>query len=138
MTATRFARSSSKIGKATRASSHVAGAPISIRSAIPLAPGFEDRIREQLANRVGYGAGVIERGTVRFEDVNGPKGGRDTICRIKLVVSGLPSLIVEKRETSAGLAFALAVQAIGTEFRRCKDKHGLRSRTKPSLHRGQH
>jgi len=24
----------------------------------------------------------IERGTVRFEDVNGPKGGIDTVCRI--------------------------------------------------------
>lgn len=130
MTSSRFARTSSKIDKSTRGSTGVEQTPISIRSSIPLQPRFEARILKQLASRVsrfGHGA-LIERGTVRFEDVNGPKGGLDTICRIKLVVSGRPSVIAEKRATSVGGAFAQAVQTVGGALGRSLDKHGLRSR----------
>jgi hypothetical protein len=127
MTTRRFARTTSKIDKLARGTSDVDQIPISIRSSISLNPSFEDRIRTQLASRVGHGAGLIERGTVRFEDVNGPKGGVDTICRIKLVVRGRPSVIAEKRDTSVGRAFAQAVHAVGIAFGRKRGKHGLRS-----------
>lgn len=96
--------------------------PIAIRSSIPLDPSFEHRIRAQLASYVGHGFTSIERATVRFEDVNGPKGGVDTVCRIKLVVSGRPSVITEKRDTSVGRAFAQAVHAIGIAVERAHDK----------------
>lgn len=104
--------------------SRVARIPIAIRSAIPLAPDFQDRVRAQLANQIGPSAERIERATVRFEDVNGPKGGVDTICRIKLDVKGRPSVITEKRDTSAGGAFAAAVHAIAVAIERDHDKHG--------------
>ena len=78
MTTRRFARTTSKLDKLVRDTSDVARIPISIRSSISLDPDFEDRIRTQLASRVGHSAEMIERGTVRFEDVNGPKGGVDT------------------------------------------------------------
>ena len=96
--------------------------PISIRSSIPLAPRFEERVRTQLANRVGHEAGAIERATVRFEDANGPKGGIDTICRIKLVVKSRPTMLIEKRHSSVGLAFANAVRATGVAIARSHDK----------------
>lgn len=95
--------------------------PIAIRSGIELDATFEDRIRAQLAGQVGHWAG-IERATVRFEDVNGPKGGVDTICRIKLVVSGRPSLFAEKRDISVWRAFASAVHAIGVSIDRSREK----------------
>jgi hypothetical protein len=117
MTSIRFTRSTSKVDKlASRAT------PLSIRSSIPLDPSFEERIRTQLANRVGHGAGSIERATVRFEDANGPRGGVDTICRIKVVVKGRPSVLTEKRDTSVGRAFAHAVDAIGIAIARAQDK----------------
>jgi hypothetical protein len=134
MTTSRFARTTSKIDKPTRGRSDVEQTPISIRSSIPLSPSFEERIRTQLASQVGHGAGLIERGTVRFEDLNGPKGGVDTICRIKLVVSGRPSVIAEKRDTSVGRAFAKAVRAVGTAVGRSRGKHGLRSTRRVSAH----
>jgi hypothetical protein len=101
--------------------------PIAIRASIPLAPGFEERIRTQLANRVGHEAQSIERVTVRFEDANGPKGGIDTVCRIKLVVTDRPTVLVEKRATSAGRAFAHAVQAVGVAMARSEEKHSTRT-----------
>ena len=100
--------------------------PISIRSHTKLGAGFEKRVRTQLARRLGSMT-FVERATVRFEDANGPKGGVDTICRIKLVLSGLPSILVAKRATSEPLAFAEAVHAIGTTLTRASKKHQLRA-----------
>ncbi len=48
------------------------------------------------------------RATVRFEDVNGPKGGVDTVCRIKIVLAGLQSIVTEARGSEAREAFDLA------------------------------
>lgn len=100
--------------------------PIAIRSDKKLGAVFEKRVRTQLARRIGP-ATLVERATVRFEDANGPKGGVDTVCRIKLVVSGRPSIVVAKRATSEPLAFAEAVEAVGTTLTRASKKHQLRA-----------
>ena len=52
-------------------------------------------IRRRIGEKLGKYARRIERVTVRMRDINGPRGGVDIQCRIKLVVSGLPSLVVE-------------------------------------------
>jgi hypothetical protein len=100
--------------------------PIAIRSATKLGAAFENRVRMQLGRRIGP-AMFVERATVRFEDANGPKGGVDMICRIKLVVSGRPSIVVAKRATSEPLAFAEAVHAIGTTLTRASNKRKIRA-----------
>lgn len=133
MARTRFARSASKAGKTTRGRPGVDQSPVSIRSSIPLDGKLPERIRTQLAKRVGHAAGVIERGTVRFDDINGPEGGVDTVCRIKLVVTGRPSIVVEKRDTSPGRAFARAVDAVGIAIERTRAKHDLRAPRRGSV-----
>lgn len=122
MTSTQLARPTSKIDKLARRST-----PIAIRSSIPLEPDFAERIRMQLANQVGH-EGSLERATVRFEDANGPKGGVDTICRIKVVVNDRPSILVEKRDTSVGRAFALAVHALRIAVARSHEKRSPRTK----------
>lgn len=102
-----------------------------VRSATPIGAGFETRIRTQLARRIGHAAGLVERISVRFEDVNGPKGGVDTVCRIKVVMSGRPSLVVEKRASSHAKAFAQAVSAVSTSVRREQGKHRLATGPRP-------
>ena len=106
--------------------------PIAIRSHTKLDETFERRVRAQLSRRIGPGM-QVERATVRFEDVNGPKGGVDMICRIKLVISGKPSIVVAKRATSEPLAFAEAVQAIGTTISRASKKQQQRAIARPRL-----
>lgn len=98
--------------------------PIAIRSDKELTATFETRVRTQLSRRIGPASGV-QRATVRFEDVNGPKGGVDTACRIKLVLKGRPSVLVEKRATSGPLAFAQAVQSVGTSLMRDNKKQKM-------------
>jgi hypothetical protein len=100
--------------------------PIAIRSDKKLTAAFEKRVRTQLARRIGPTSGV-QRATVRFEDVNGPKGGLDTVCRIKLVITGRPSVLVEKRATSEPLAFADAVQSVGTSLMRDTKKQKMQA-----------
>lgn len=101
------------------------GIPIAIRSATTLGAGFEQRIRDQLARRISTTT-FVKRATVRLEDANGPKGGIDKACRIKLVLDGRPSLQVEKRAASYAVAFANAVRAVGTALERTRGKHPIR------------
>ncbi|MEO8842004.1 MAG: hypothetical protein ABI704_10565 [Kofleriaceae bacterium] len=67
----------------------------------------------------------MERATVRLEDVNGPKGGIDSACRIKLVLAGRPSVLIEKRAASYDVAFAQAVRSVGSALQRTRAKHQL-------------
>ena len=52
-------------------------------------------IRRRLGEKLGKYASSIERVTVRVRDVNGPRGGIDVLCRIKVVLSGHPSVVVD-------------------------------------------
>ncbi|MGE0867572.1 MAG: HPF/RaiA family ribosome-associated protein [Kofleriaceae bacterium] len=121
----RFAASLPRAAKAARGRAATQDTPIAVRSRISLKDAFEDRIRTELASRIGHAATLIERGTVRFEDVNGPKGGVDTICRIKLVISGRPSLVVEERSEEPESAFALAIPKLARALERTREKHQL-------------
>jgi hypothetical protein len=131
MTRERFAKRTSKIAKRTAGRPTLSQTPVVIRSPEPLGQTLERRIRTQLASRVGRAAGVIERITVRFDDVNGPKGGIDTVCRIKVVMSGRPSVVVEKKTHSHATAFARAAAALGTTIAREQSRHHLHTGHRP-------
>ena len=123
--------------KRSRGRTPVEATPIAIRSSIPIEPVLENRIRRKLVRRLGHAAPLIERGTVRFEDINGPRGGVDTVCRIKLVVSGRPSVQAQDRASDIEPAFDLASHKVQRALERVRGKHGLaagravRTRTKP-------
>lgn len=38
----------------------------------------------------------LRRVQVRLSDVNGPRGGRDKRCQLRLVISGMPDLVIEE------------------------------------------
>jgi hypothetical protein len=59
-----------------------------------------DQIRRKLGTKLGKFAVAIERVTVRVKDVNGPRGGIDQLCRIKVVLNRLPSVLVESQHHS--------------------------------------
>ena len=84
-------------------------------------------IRRRLGEKLGKYARRIERVTVRMRDINGPRGGVDIQCRIKLVVSGLPSVVVEHH--AARLRPALTRALAGAE--RAMRRTLQRKRTRP-------
>ena len=133
----RFAAGGAKIGKASRGRTPVETTPFAIRTVgVDLPKGFAEWIRTDLAMKLRHAAPLILRGTVRFEDVNGPKGGTDTVCRIKLVVSGRPSIQVEEIAANAQAAFALALPVVVRAVRRVRGKHDLHG-GRPRARRGE-
>ncbi len=80
----------------------------------------EDRalIRKKLGTKLGKFASAVERVTVRMTDDNGPRGGVDHLCNVKVVLSGLPSVVVERRDASPHVAIDLALRATEQAVRR--------------------
>jgi ribosome-associated translation inhibitor RaiA len=87
-------------------------------------------VGRKLGMKLGKFASSIERVTVRVTDVNGPRGGVDQRCRVKVVLSGLPSVVVERRHARKEAAIDTALHATEESVRRVVG----RRRTKP-LHR---
>jgi hypothetical protein len=61
------------------------------------------------------------------KDVNGPRGGVDQVCRIKVVMRGQPSVIFESRDSSLNAAVDVALAGVQRAVRRTT----ARRRTKP-------
>ena len=75
-------------------------------------------IRRKMGMKLGKFASSIERVSVRVEDVNGPRGGIDKACRIKVVLRGLPSAVVETSDASLGAAVDGALTGVERAVRR--------------------
>jgi hypothetical protein len=63
------------------------------------------------------------------EDVNGPHGGVDQVCRIKVVLSGLPSVVLQSQAASLKDAINGALNGVERTVRR----RVQRRRMKPDL-----
>lgn len=95
-------------------------------------------IRQKLGMKFGKFASSIERVSVRVKDVNGPRGGIDHVCRVKVVLSGLPSVVYEAQDefpdVAIGSALAGTERAVRRSLKRRRMKPikvGARSRTSP-------
>lgn len=80
---------------------------------VNLDEGQRADIRKRLGVKLGKYATAIERVSVRVEDVNGPRGGVDKICRIKVVLSALASVVFASQASS--LTDAVNGALAGTE-----------------------
>lgn len=85
-----------------------------------------DAIARTLGMRLGKFASSIERVTVRVSDVNGPKGGVDHRCAIKVVLSGLPSVVVERRDSALQRAVNAAIGSAALAVRRSVQRRRLK------------
>jgi hypothetical protein len=84
-------------------------------------------IRRRLGEKLARHAKSIERVSVRLRDINGPRGGIDVLCRIKVVLSGLQSTVVEKQ--AEALRPAITSSLAGAE--RAVRKALQRQRSRP-------
>lgn len=90
--------------------------------------GLGDHVRSKLGRKLGKFAPSIERVSVRFEDVNGPRGGVDTLSRIKVVLSDQPSVIVESKGTDPTHAFDMASHRVERAVRKNLGRAGVSHR----------
>ncbi|HET6726141.1 MAG TPA: HPF/RaiA family ribosome-associated protein [Gammaproteobacteria bacterium] len=97
----------------TNAEVHRPRKPVFIRAVgAPISQHDRDYIRGRLDKRLHKFDETVERTSVRIEDINGPRGGVDKRCRIKVVLSGLPSVIVEENHYSPRAAVDVALDRI--------------------------
>jgi hypothetical protein len=66
-------------------------------SGVAVDEATREHVRRSLGTKLGKFAPHIERVTVRFTDVNGPRGGVDVACDVKVVLSGHRSVVYGMR-----------------------------------------
>ncbi|MEO8603793.1 MAG: hypothetical protein ABI629_14560 [bacterium] len=98
--------------------------PLALRCRMKLDDAERAEVRRQLGRKLENFAQHIERVSVRFEDANGPRGGVDAICRVKIVLRALPSVVVEERAVDALGALGRAAAVAGRTVRRTLRRAG--------------
>jgi ribosome-associated translation inhibitor RaiA len=83
-------------------------------------------LRRKLGRKLGKFARPIERISVRIEDVNAERGGVDKRCRIKVVLSGLPSVVVDQQHHALQAAMDFALDRIQMAVRRALQRRRLK------------
>jgi hypothetical protein len=93
------------------------GATNSAETPVEISAGegrVDDDLREhvtaRLGRQLGRRANSVERCRIQFLDVNGPRGGRDKVCRVTIVLSGLKDVFVEQRAETERAAFDRAAK----------------------------
>jgi CBS domain-containing protein/ribosome-associated translation inhibitor RaiA len=105
--------------KRRRPSDGSAAMPVHIRAdGASLDRAERDYLRRKLGSKLGKFARAVERASVRIKDVNGPRGGVDKVCRLKAVLRGLPSVVVERRDASLRAAMDGALARMERAVRR--------------------
>lgn len=103
--------------------------PAYIRSVgVPLDEADRAYIRRKLGRKLGKFRSAIGRVSVRIEDVNGPRGGRDKRCRIKITLRGMPSVTVEERHAALQAAIDGALERAARTVTRQLQRHRMRTR----------
>ncbi|HEX7128093.1 MAG TPA: CBS domain-containing protein [Thermodesulfobacteriota bacterium] len=104
--------------------------PVRIRATgVALDRRTRNDIRRRFGDRLGKFAPAIERVNVGLRDVNGPRGGVDTACRVAVVLHGLPSVVVEGRDASRRGAVNRALAGVERAVRRAlQRRRTLRAR----------
>lgn len=112
------------IPKRARGRTAIGDTPVATRSRVPLDETARRSIEQRLRRALAPFGPRIERATIRFEDLNGPRGGVDLHCAIKVVLSGSDSIIVEERGTSVLEVVRRMLPRVGRIVRRQVDAKG--------------
>lgn len=98
-----------------------------------------DSIRQQVQRRVDFAIGRftdhVERVSVVLEDTNGPRGGDDKLCRIRVHLIGDRSpLIAETIQAEVSVSIDVAADNISRQIARRLDRRTeSRRNTRPHL-----
>ena len=110
--------------RAGRIQAHIRGVGMTLPAA------DADYARLKLERSLGRFAGAIERASMRFEDINGSRGGVDKLCRVKVVLPGLPTVLVEERHRSLRAAVDVALERTKRAVRRSVQRRRTQPRTR--------
>ena len=85
------------------------------------------KVKEELTSRIksvfGRTQDRITKASVTLSDVNGPKGGRDKECKVKLTLPGHPTILVMARKDNMFKAIATALSTANITLKKKLKKH---------------
>jgi hypothetical protein len=110
--------------KRARGRTAIAQTPIVTRSRVSLPAVARRSIEERLRGTLAPFGPRIERASIRFQDLNGPRGGVDIHCTIKVVLSGSDSIIIEQRAPDVLAAARRALPRVARTVRQYADRRG--------------
>jgi hypothetical protein len=124
-----FARRIARPAKLKRNRHSAAEIPAHIRAVgAALDAGDRAYLRRKLGMKLGKFARAIERVSVRVRDVNGPRGGIDKLCAVKVTLIRLPSVVVEHKHASLQGAMDGALRRVEVAVRRGVQRRTTRAR----------
>lgn len=107
--------------------------PLNIRGDQPIDMVLEARIRTRMARALDPFGTRVRRVSIRFEDINGARGGIDVLCTISVLLDGESGrVIVRQLGETAAAAFARAVPRVTRAVRKLVDRRGGRA-PRPTL-----
>lgn len=85
---------------------------------INLDPALRSRVERRVEYALGSLAAVVRRVEVLLADDNGPRGGNDQRCRIRIHLDGLPPVLVTDVQSDMGVAIDRAAGRAGRTLAR--------------------
>jgi len=132
----RFPEQVPRSTKRTAGATGVGLTPLNIRAGkhVTIDDATQNHVQRRMARQLGKLAVLVERSTVRFDDINGKRGGVDVRCSINVVLTGRPSVVVEERAATVRAAFDAAAATAERAVRRVVGRADMSAR--PSRARG--
>ncbi len=97
-----------------------------------------DALRNHAERRLRFSLtccdGHIQRIVVRLSDINGPRGGADKRCHLRVVLDGLPDVVIEDIEADLYVAIDRATDRAGrTLVRKISRQQTLLKQGRPPI-----
>lgn len=94
----------------------------------PLTKALRDHAERRLRFALGWADDRLRRISVRLSDENGPRGGEDKRCRIRIAFAGAPSVVIEDTESDVYVAIDRAADRAGRSVARRLERQRDRGR----------
>ena len=78
-----------------------------------LTDGLREHTSRRLQFALGWASHHLGKVSVRLSDENGPRGGKDKRCRIRISFPGAQDVVIEDTETDLYVAIARATDRAG-------------------------
>ena len=117
------------MNKRSNSRTPAAGVPSYIRAVGDVLDSADrEYLKRKLDQKLGKFATAVHRTSVRVEDINGARGGIDKRCRIKVVLNGLPTVVVEEHHASVKGAMDNALARMERSVRSATGRRRAKSR----------
>ena len=90
---------------------------------LKVTPDLSERVGRRIHFALGRFAGRIKNVSVRLADVNGPRGGVDKACTVRIQAGLRRALIIREQQSDIHTAVAIAAERAGRSITRQLNLH---------------